>query len=58
VDVENMEPDAAARFEQACRQLYDRMACIAVRPTWARYYDFGTGRIPTFLQELAERSVR
>lgn len=50
-----MAGDELAQFEQACRALYDRMARIAVTPTWARYYDFGTGRIPTFLQELAAR---
>ncbi|MCK9795940.1 pyridoxamine 5'-phosphate oxidase family protein [Isoptericola sp. 4D.3] len=52
-----MEPEAAAQFEQACRDLYDRMARIAIRPRWARYYDFGTGRLPRFLQELAEQSA-
>lgn len=52
----NMEPDAAAEFERAVRQMYDRMARIAVRPRWVRYYDFGTGRLPTFLQELADCS--
>jgi nitroimidazol reductase NimA-like FMN-containing flavoprotein (pyridoxamine 5'-phosphate oxidase superfamily) len=46
----------AARFEEACRRLYDRMARIAIRPSWARFFDFGTGRIPGFLQELAERN--
>ena len=33
------------------------MARIAVVPTWARYYDFGTGRIPAFLQDLAARGT-
>lgn len=51
-----MAGDELAQFEQACRALYDRMARIAVVPTWARYYDFGTGRIPTFLQDLARRA--
>ncbi|WP_418276420.1 pyridoxamine 5'-phosphate oxidase family protein [Isoptericola jiangsuensis] len=50
-----MSAQEAAQFEQACRRLYPRMARIAITPTWARYYDFGTGRIPRFLQELAER---
>ncbi|MFE6970936.1 pyridoxamine 5'-phosphate oxidase family protein [Isoptericola sp. NPDC057653] len=45
------------QFAAACRGLYDRMARIAVRPRWARYYDFGAGRVPRFLQELAERSA-
>jgi hypothetical protein len=24
--------------------------------TWVRYYDFGAGRLPRFLQDLAERN--
>ena len=52
-----MAGEELAQFEQACRTLYDRMARIAVVPTWARYYDFGTGRIPAFLQELAARGT-
>ena len=52
-----MDAEAAAQFEQACREMYDQMARIAVTPRWARYYDFGAGRFPTFLQELAERSA-
>lgn len=52
----SMDPDAAAAFEHHVRGLYDRMARIAITPTWARFYDFGTGRVPGFLQELVERS--
>jgi len=52
----NMGAEAAEQFEQACREMYDQMARIAVTPRWARFYDFGTGRVPKFLQELAERS--
>ena len=51
-----MDTDAFAQFEQACREMYDQMARIAITPRWVRYYDFGAGRIPRFLQELAERS--
>jgi len=52
----SMGPDAAAEFEQNVRGFYDRMARIAITPTWARFYDFGAGRVPRFLQELAERA--
>jgi hypothetical protein len=48
--------DAAAQFEHACRELYDQMARIAITPHWVRYYDFGAGRLPRFLQDLAERN--
>jgi hypothetical protein len=49
----SMDADAAAEFERAVRAMYPRMARIAITPEWARYYDFGAGRIPRFLQELA-----
>jgi len=52
----SMDPDAAAEFERNVRAMYDRMARIAITPTWARFYDFGAGRMPRFLQELAERA--
>jgi len=52
----NMDADAAAQFEQNCRELYDQMARIAITPHWVRFYDFGAGRLPRFLQELVERT--
>jgi pyridoxamine 5'-phosphate oxidase-like protein len=52
----SMGTDAAAKFEQNVRRMYDRMARIAIVPNWARFFDFGAGRMPRFLQELAARS--
>jgi hypothetical protein len=52
-----MDAEAAAAFEQQVRGMYDQMARIAITPTWARYYDFGAGRMPRFLQELVERKA-
>ncbi len=52
----SMGVKAAAEFEQNCRQMYDRMARIAITPTWVRFYDYGAGRLPKFLAELAQRS--
>jgi nitroimidazol reductase NimA-like FMN-containing flavoprotein (pyridoxamine 5'-phosphate oxidase superfamily) len=52
----SMDAEAAAEFEQNVRAMYDRMARIAITPRWVRYYDFGAGRMPRFLQELAERN--
>jgi nitroimidazol reductase NimA-like FMN-containing flavoprotein (pyridoxamine 5'-phosphate oxidase superfamily) len=52
----SMDADAYVQFEQSCRAMYPQMARIAVTPTWARYFDFGAGRFPKFLAELAERS--
>ena len=51
-----MDAEAAAVFEQNVRRMYPRMARIAITPTWLRFYDFGRGRIPRFLQELAQQS--
>ena len=52
-----MAAEGAAKFEANVRKMYDRMARIAITPHWVRFYDFGTGRIPRFLQELAERNL-
>ena len=54
---ETMDADAAAEFEKACREMYEQMARIAIRPRWARFYDFNTGRIPQFLQDLAAKAT-
>ena len=51
-----LDADAMPEFERACRQMYDQMARIAITPSWVRYYDFGAGRLPRFLQELAEQA--
>jgi hypothetical protein len=53
---QSMDADAAAEFEQNVRGLYKQMARIAITPHWVRYYDFGTGRVPRFLQELAAQN--
>ena len=49
-----MEGPALAEFEQNVRAMYGQMARIAITPTWVRFYDFGAGRMPRFLQKLAE----
>ena len=51
-----MDTEAAAEFEKNVRGMYDQMARIAITPRWARYYDFGAGRMPRFLQELAAKA--
>ena len=51
-----MKAEAAAEFEQNVRAMYDQMARIAITPRWVRFYDFGAGRMPRFLQELAEQN--
>lgn len=51
-----MDADAAAEFEQHVCEMYDQMARIAITPSWVRFYDFGGGRMPRFLKELAEQN--
>jgi hypothetical protein len=52
-----LSSEQAAGFEEAVGTMYEQMARISVVPSWARFYDFGAGRFPEFLRELAERSV-
>lgn len=52
----SMDAESAAEFEKNARATYDQMARIAIEPSWARFYDFGAGRMPTFLTELMERA--
>jgi Pyridoxamine 5'-phosphate oxidase len=51
-----MDAQAAAEFERNVRGMYDQMARVAITPRWVRFYDFGAGRMPRFLQELAEQN--
>jgi nitroimidazol reductase NimA-like FMN-containing flavoprotein (pyridoxamine 5'-phosphate oxidase superfamily) len=52
----SLDAEVAAEFEQNCREMYDQQARIAITPHWVRYYDFGAGRLPRFLQDLVERN--
>ena len=45
--------DQVAEFERQVRSMYDRMARISIEPVWARFFDFGAGRMPSFLTKLA-----
>jgi hypothetical protein len=44
--------DQLAEFERQVGSLYDQMARISIEPVWARFFDFGAGRMPSFLTEL------
>jgi nitroimidazol reductase NimA-like FMN-containing flavoprotein (pyridoxamine 5'-phosphate oxidase superfamily) len=50
-----MEATAAAEFERRVKEMYDQSARIAITPEWVQFWDFGAGRMPHFLQELADR---
>jgi hypothetical protein len=39
-------------FERHVRSMYKQMVRISIEPQWARFYDFGAGRVPAFLANL------
>jgi MFS family permease len=51
---EELGEEGVAEFERHVRKMYDQMARICIDPRWARLYDFGAGRLPSFLAELAK----
>lgn len=51
-----LDADAAVEFERNSREMYQQMARIAIRPQWVRFYDFGAGRLPKFLSDLANNA--
>jgi nitroimidazol reductase NimA-like FMN-containing flavoprotein (pyridoxamine 5'-phosphate oxidase superfamily) len=48
----SMEGPELAEFERNVRSTYKQMVRISIEPQWARFYDFGAGRLPAFLTEL------
>jgi len=48
----NIDGDQLREFEKQVRSLYKQMARISITPSWARFYDFGAGRVPEFLTRL------
>lgn len=47
--LEGQERQAA---EAKLRSIHSQMSLISIEPTWARYYDFGAGRLPGFLARI------
>lgn len=41
-------------FEAQVRGVFEQQARISITPEWARFYDFGAGKLPPFLRRLAE----
>ncbi|OBG90850.1 pyridoxamine 5-phosphate oxidase [Mycobacterium sp. E3251] len=48
----SMDGPQLAEFERNVRSTYKQMVRISVEPLWARFYDFGAGRLPAFLADL------
>lgn len=49
-----MPEEQIPAFRAACEQMYPQMVRIRIVPAWARFFDFGAGRMPGFLNELAQ----
>src|SRR5581483_6371179 len=49
----SLEASQLVEFERHVRAMYTRMVRISIEPRWARFYDFGAGRLPAFLADLA-----
>jgi hypothetical protein len=51
-----LDADQVPEFERSVRSIYDQMALIRIQPQWARFFDFGAGRMPRFLHTLASNA--
>jgi hypothetical protein len=50
----SMDGPELAEFERNVRSTYKQMVRISIEPIWARFYDFGAGRLPAFLADLVK----
>jgi hypothetical protein len=48
----SMDGAELAEFERNVRSTYKKMVRISIEPQWARFYDFGAGRLPAYLANL------
>jgi hypothetical protein len=48
-----LDADQVAEHVRQAQSVYDQMARIRFQPHWARFFDFGAGRMPRFLTRLA-----
>ena len=39
-------------FDRQVRSTFNQMVRISIEPVWARFFDFGAGRVPEFLTKL------
>ena len=53
----SLDREQAEMFERQVRSMYPQMARISIEPQWARFYDFGAGRLPRFLSKLASEAA-
>ncbi|MCV7370301.1 pyridoxamine 5-phosphate oxidase [Mycolicibacterium duvalii] len=48
----SLDDAAFTEFERNVRATYPQMVRISIEPRWARFFDFGAGRLPAFLADL------
>ncbi len=48
----SFEASKLREFERQVRSMYTQMVRISIELQWARFYDFGAGRVPAFLANL------
>lgn len=48
----SLDEPQRVEFERNVRSTYDTMVRISIEPRWARFFDFGAGRLPAFLADL------
>jgi nitroimidazol reductase NimA-like FMN-containing flavoprotein (pyridoxamine 5'-phosphate oxidase superfamily) len=54
MSTKSMDAHRQAAFEREVRRIYKQQVRISIEPLWARFFDYGAGRIPTFLQKLVD----
>ena len=52
MSTKSMDLAQQAEFEREVRKLYKQMVRISIEPQWARFFDYGAGRLPAFLDKL------
>ena len=52
MSTKSMDAVEQAKFEREVRKVYKQMVRISIEPQWARFFDYGTGRLPAFLKNL------
>jgi nitroimidazol reductase NimA-like FMN-containing flavoprotein (pyridoxamine 5'-phosphate oxidase superfamily) len=52
MSAKSMDAEQRAEFEREVRKVYQQMVRISIEPRWARFFDYGAGRLPAFLDKL------
>jgi nitroimidazol reductase NimA-like FMN-containing flavoprotein (pyridoxamine 5'-phosphate oxidase superfamily) len=52
MSAKSMDAAQKAEFDREVRKIYKQMVRISIEPQWARFFDYGAGRLPAFLGRL------